>query len=98
MKKQFVTYEIAVAMEELGFKDECLGYYDRQSGELFFNDLDRGVMPSDGVEITSGKAATDSNGATLQYAWNTPTAQIYLGEYDSLFEVNDSGSGSASGT
>jgi hypothetical protein len=61
-------------------------------------DLDRGVMPSDGVEITSGKAATDANGATLQYAWNTPTAQIYLGEYDSLFEVNDSGSGSASGT
>jgi hypothetical protein len=44
MKKQFVSYEIAAAMEELGFKDECLGYYDRQSGELFFNDLDRGVI------------------------------------------------------
>lgn len=44
MKSQFVSYEIAAAMEELGFKDECLGYYDRESGELFFNDLDRGVI------------------------------------------------------
>lgn len=61
-------------------------------------DLDRGVLPSEGVEATSGKATTDSNGATMQYAWNTPTAQIYMGEWDGLFEVSGSGSGSASGS
>ena len=27
MKEQFVTYEIALAMKELGFNEECLGYY-----------------------------------------------------------------------
>lgn len=57
-------------------------------------DLDRGVLPADGTEATSGKATTDQNGATLQYAWNTPTAQIYIGEYDALFDLNESGSGS----
>lgn len=27
MKDQFVTYEIALALKELGFDEECLGYY-----------------------------------------------------------------------
>lgn len=27
MKRQFVTYEIAVALKELGFDEQCLGYY-----------------------------------------------------------------------
>ena len=27
MKKQFVTYEIALKLKELGFDEECLGYY-----------------------------------------------------------------------
>ena len=28
MKKQFVTYEIALKLKELGFDEECLAYYD----------------------------------------------------------------------
>lgn len=27
MNKQFVTYEIALKLKELGFDEECLGYY-----------------------------------------------------------------------
>ena len=27
MKKQFVTYEIALTLKELGFNEECLGFY-----------------------------------------------------------------------
>jgi hypothetical protein len=27
MKEQFVTYEIALKLKELGFDEECLGYY-----------------------------------------------------------------------
>ena len=27
MKKQFVTYEIALKLKELGFNEECFGYY-----------------------------------------------------------------------
>ena len=27
MKKQFVTYEIALALKELGFDEECIGFY-----------------------------------------------------------------------
>lgn len=27
MKNQFVSYEIAKALKELGFNEECLGYY-----------------------------------------------------------------------
>lgn len=28
MEKQFVTYEIALKLKELGFDEECLAYYD----------------------------------------------------------------------
>lgn len=27
MKDQFVTYELALQLKELGFKEKCLGYY-----------------------------------------------------------------------
>jgi len=68
------------------------------NGEVhMIGDLDRGIVPSDGVEATSGKAMGDQTGATLQYSWNTNNACIYVGEYDGLFELNDSASGSASG-
>ena len=29
MKKEFCTYEQALALKELGFKKECFGYYDK---------------------------------------------------------------------
>ena len=28
MKDQFVPYDIALKLKELGFNDECFGYYD----------------------------------------------------------------------
>jgi len=33
MNKQFVTYEIALKLKELGFNEKCLGYFNRK-GEL----------------------------------------------------------------
>lgn len=35
MKEQFVTYEIALALKELGFDKQCLAYF-RQDGTLKF--------------------------------------------------------------
>lgn len=32
MKKQFATYEIALKLKELGFNEECLGYYHVNEG------------------------------------------------------------------
>jgi len=29
MEKEFVTYKIVKELKELGFKDECLGFYDK---------------------------------------------------------------------
>ena len=34
MKDQFVTYEIALALKELGFDEECFGYYKIDEQEL----------------------------------------------------------------
>ena len=31
MKKQFVTYEVALKLKELGFDEECLGYFGIQN-------------------------------------------------------------------
>ena len=36
------------------------------------------------MEASSGKAVTDNNGATLSFVYDTPTAQIYTGDMDSL--------------
>ena len=36
MEKEFVTYEQALALKELGFDEMCLGYFDSKS-ELAFN-------------------------------------------------------------
>ena len=32
MKKQFATYEIALKLKELGFNEECFGYYHINEG------------------------------------------------------------------
>ena len=47
-------------------------------------DADRGAEIGDNVEASSGKAVTDNNGATLSFVYDTPTAQIYTGDMDSL--------------
>ena len=38
MKNEFVPYEQALALKELGFDEECLGVWDNQTKELFLND------------------------------------------------------------
>ena len=35
MKKEFVTYEQAVALKELGFDEPCIGYY--YNNKIYFN-------------------------------------------------------------
>lgn len=36
MKEQFVTYEIALRLKELGFDEECFGYYTEQHDGSYF--------------------------------------------------------------
>ena len=36
MTKEFIPYEQALALKELGFDEPCFGYYDN-TGKLFFN-------------------------------------------------------------
>jgi len=42
-------------------------------------DKNRGVEYGDNAELSSGKAVTDNNGGTLNFVFDTPTAQIYVG-------------------
>lgn len=39
MKKQFVTYEIALKLKELGFDEPCICYYDRHNYQILFTNL-----------------------------------------------------------
>ena len=40
MKKQFVSYEIALALKELGFDEECIGfYYNENNFEIAVPDV-----------------------------------------------------------
>jgi hypothetical protein len=43
-------------------------------------DKNRGVEYGDNAELSSGKAVTDNNGGTLNFVFDTPTAQIYKGD------------------
>lgn len=36
MEEQFVTYEIALKLKELGFDEECLGYYSNGMQDVYF--------------------------------------------------------------
>lgn len=48
-----------------------------ENGEWhMLGDLDRGAIISDGAEATSGKAATDQNGATLQFEYDCPMPRV----------------------
>ena len=40
MKKQFVPYNIALALKEKGYDEGCFGYYDIQSKMLYIADKD----------------------------------------------------------
>ncbi len=45
MKKEFVPYEIALELKELGFDEECFGYYTRKGkheGRIWYEMSNRG--------------------------------------------------------
>jgi len=56
-------------------------------------DKERGCEFGDSAEATSGKAVADQNGVTINFTYDTPTAQIYVGDIDGLL-ADFSGSGS----
>ena len=43
MKDQFVTYEIALAVKELGFNEECLACYTPHLGKGIFELISKGA-------------------------------------------------------
>ena len=57
-------------------------------------DKERGAEFGDSVEATSGKTISDQNGVTINFTYDTPTAQIYIGDIDTLLASEGSGNGS----
>jgi len=75
-----------------GFKSKLLGLVSStmnselvilarlNNGDVhLLGDKNRGVEYGDNAELSSGKAVTDNNGGTLNFVFDTPTAQIYAG-------------------
>ncbi|MCR4736567.1 MAG: hypothetical protein K5846_00220 [Bacteroidales bacterium] len=84
-----------------GFKPKLLGFIASvmnseaiilarlNNGDIhMLRDADRDAEIGDNVEASSGKAVTDNNGATISFVYDTPTAQVYTGEMDSLIGVS----------
>ena len=74
-----------------GFKPKLLGMVSStmnseliilvrlNNGDIhLLGDKNRGVEYGDNPELSSGKAVTDNNGGTLNFVFDTPTAQIYV--------------------
>ena len=72
--------------------------------ELFNGDIhmlgdkDTGVEYGDSIEVTSGKAKSDQSGATINFVYDTPTAQIYLGDIEGLLAVEEGSMSPSSST
>ena len=44
MKEQFVTYEIALSLKELGFDEECFGFFDgSRNNKLWYEMPNKGI-------------------------------------------------------
>lgn len=72
-KKQLLGFMSAMANAEM------LVVVALNNGEYhLLGDLEHGCILADGAEATSGKAATDDNGATLQFEYQTPQKQIFF--------------------
>ena len=70
-RKQLLGFLSAMANAEM------LVIAQLNNGEYhLLGDMEHGCILSDGLEATSGKAATDDNGATLQFEYQTPQKQI----------------------
>jgi len=80
-----------------GFKSKLLGFIASlmnselailvrlNNGDIHvLGDADRGAEMGENTEATSGKAVSDNNGATINFVYDTPTAQIYTGGIDSI--------------
>ncbi|MDD4847610.1 MAG: hypothetical protein PHR53_02450 [Bacteroidales bacterium] len=93
------TFHPGLRKKLLGFVDalmnqELLIIVKLNNGELhLLGDADRGAEFADDINLTSGKAVSDQNGATLNFVYATPAAQIYTGDVDDLLEPAGSGSG-----
>lgn len=85
-----------------GFKAKLLGFTAAMmnseflllcrlnNGEIhLLGDMDRGAEFGDTVELTSGKAVTDNNGGTFNFIYDTPTAQIYTGDIDTITGISE---------
>ena len=83
-----------------GFKAKLLGFVaSTMNSELLIlarlnngdvhllGDKNRGVEYGDNAELSSGKTVTDNNGGTLNFVYDTPTAQIYTGNIDAVTSV-----------
>ena len=50
MEKQFVPYELELKLKELGFDEECFGFYNNADGNVWIKHL----IPDDIKEIYTG--------------------------------------------
>lgn len=81
-KKQLLGFLSAMANAEM------LVIAHLNNGEYhLLGDMEHGCILSDGLEATSGKAATDDNGATLQFEYQTSQKQIFFDGWDPANET-----------
>lgn len=89
-----------------GFKSKLLGLVSStmnselvilarlNNGDVhLLGDRNRGVEYGENAELSSGKAVTDNNGGTLNFVFDTPTAQIYIGNNIDAITGTSSGIG-----
>jgi len=91
------SFKATLEIYHPGFKSKLLGLVSStmnselvilarmNNGDVhLLGDRNRGVEYGDSAELSSGKAVTDNNGGTLNFVYDTPTAQIYIGDIDSI--------------
>lgn len=89
MKNEFVTYEQALALKELGFDEHCFGYYADKTGEdktIYTVSQVQGSINSMSIHFNTGSASYQFSAPLYQQAfrWFREKHGLRIANYGSI--------------
>jgi len=86
MEKEFVPYEIALVLKELGFDEPCFGGYDKETKKLWIGNIEGYEQFNRDFYILAPTYSQCFRWFRNKYNLNAPITDNGLGQYD--FRIN----------
>jgi len=86
MTNEFIPYEEALALKELGFNDECFGFYDDQYNK------DNGLYLNDSINLKGRFISTKAPTFSQTFRWfrdeKSISGEVYSGDFGGCIEYS----------